>query len=88
MNELSRITTGNFVRRGEGPDPVDVRIGKKLRAVRMERGMSQGKLGESIGVSFQQVQKYEFGKNRISCSRLDHIAKALDLPHSFFFEDD
>lgn len=76
----------DFVRRGEGPDPVDIRIGERLRTVRLERGMSQGKLGRSIGITFQQVQKYETAKNRISCSMLDRIAKVLDLPHSFFFE--
>lgn len=88
MNEMTKIKTEVFVRRGQGPDPVDIRIGGKLRATRLERGMSQGELGQSIGVSHQQVQKYEFGKDRISCSMLDRIAKALDLPHSFFFEAD
>jgi transcriptional regulator with XRE-family HTH domain len=49
--------------------------------------MSQGKLGESLGITFQQIQKYEKGTNRISAGRLQHIAKVLSVPVSFFFED-
>lgn len=88
MNQISKIKTKEFVRRGEGPDPVDIQIGEKLRTVRLERKMSQGELGQRIGISYQQLQKYEAAKNRISCSMLDRIAKTLNLPHSFFFEGD
>jgi|ERR1051325_3389812 transcriptional regulator with XRE-family HTH domain len=63
----------------------DVAIGQKLRALRLARGLSQGELGDTIGVTFQQVQKYEIGANRISASRLALIAKALGVPVTAFF---
>lgn len=67
--------------------PVDVHVGAKVRARRLELGMSQEKLGEAIGLTFQQVQKYEKGSNRIGSSRLVQIANALDVPPTYFFED-
>jgi transcriptional regulator with XRE-family HTH domain len=60
-------------------------MGKRIRLRRVELGMSQDGLGEALGVSFQQVQKYEKGVNRISASRLEQIAGALDVPVTFFF---
>ena len=61
-------------------------IGAKIRMRRGELGMSQTDLAKAIGVTFQQVQKYEQGKNRVGGSRLDGIAKALQVPVSYFFE--
>lgn len=68
------------------PHPTDVHIGKRLREARLSRGMSQDHLGRRLGVSFQQVQKYEKGTNRIGGSRLWDISQILDTPVEFFFE--
>jgi transcriptional regulator with XRE-family HTH domain len=65
---------------------VDVHVGRRVRLGRFARGVSQQQLAESVGVSFQQIQKYETGDNRVSASRLWDIAKALGVPVSFFFE--
>ncbi len=62
----------------EGPDPVDVLVGERVRLLRKERGVSQNALAEAIGVTFQQVQKYERAANRISISMLSRIANALE----------
>jgi transcriptional regulator with XRE-family HTH domain len=70
----------------DGPDPVDVNVGRKIRQRRTLLGMSQERLAELFGVSFQQVQKYERGTNRVSASRLHLLSKLLDVPVSFFFE--
>ena len=67
-------------------DPVDVHVGKLIRARRRARGMSQQELAKAIGVSFQQVQKYERGANRVSASKLFSVAKALDLRVASFFD--
>ena len=66
---------------------IDVVIGKRLRALRNALKISQGKLGEDVGISFQQVQKYERGSNRISASRLYTIAQALGVDVNVFYED-
>lgn len=68
------------------PDPVDIHVGGRLRMRRMLVGMSQEKLGESLGLTFQQVQKYEKGTNRIGASRLYKISQILSVPVNFFFE--
>jgi transcriptional regulator with XRE-family HTH domain len=68
------------------PNPIDRHVGARVRMRRMLAGVSQEKLGESLGITFQQVQKYEKGSNRISASRLQHIAQMLDAPVSFFFD--
>jgi transcriptional regulator with XRE-family HTH domain len=73
--------------REHGPDPVDVHVGRRLRQARFLAGMSQEELGAGIGVSFQAVQKYEHGENRLSASRLYKAARLLDRPVSFFFEE-
>jgi transcriptional regulator with XRE-family HTH domain len=65
---------------------IDVKIGHRVRARRLEIGMSQERLSEALGLTFQQVQKYERGVNRIACSRIIDIAKALDAPVAYFFE--
>ncbi len=66
--------------------PVDVHVGKRIRHKRWLLGMTQQQLAAAIGVKFQQVQKYETGANRVSCSRLWECAEALDCDVSFFFE--
>ena len=69
------------------PNPIDVHVGGRIRMRRNMLGMSQERLGESLGITFQQVQKYEKGTNRVGASRLQDIASILNTPVSFFFED-
>jgi transcriptional regulator with XRE-family HTH domain len=68
------------------PNPIDRHVGSRVRMRRMMISMSQEKLGERLGITFQQVQKYEKGTNRIGASRLQQIASILGVPVSFFFE--
>src|SRR6476469_5772122 len=68
------------------PNPVDKHVGSRVRMRRMMLGMSQEKLGDALGLTFQQVQKYEKGTNRIGASRLQQISNILQVPVSFFFE--
>ncbi len=68
------------------PDPVDIHVGKRVRLRRTLLGLSQKKLGEAIGLTFQQIQKYERGANRIGSSRLYQLARVLDVPVSYFFD--
>ena len=68
------------------PNPIDNHVGSRVRMRRMMLGMSQEKLGDSLGLTFQQVQKYEKGTNRIGASRLQQISAILQVPVSFFFE--
>jgi len=68
------------------PHPVDVHVGKRIRHRRWLVGMTQQQLAESVGIKFQQIQKYETGANRVSASRLWDIADALEVEISFFFE--
>ena len=70
----------------KSPHPVDIHVGMKLRARRMMRGMSQEELGRAVGVTFQQIQKYERGDNRIGCSRLFEISSFLNVPVDSFFD--
>ncbi|MFW7268357.1 helix-turn-helix domain-containing protein [Gluconacetobacter sp. Hr-1-5] len=69
-----------------GPKPVDVHVGGRIRLRRTLLGMSQERLGEALGLTFQQVQKYERGTNRVSASRLYELSDVLDVPVSFFFD--
>lgn len=69
------------------PNPVDVHVGGRVRLRRTLLGMSQEKLGEALGLTFQQVQKYERGANRIGASRMFDLSRVLDVPVSFFFDD-
>jgi transcriptional regulator with XRE-family HTH domain len=69
------------------PNPIDIHVGSRIRLRRTMLGMSQEKLGESLGITFQQIQKYEKGTNRVGASRLQNIAGILNVPVSFFFED-
>jgi transcriptional regulator with XRE-family HTH domain len=68
------------------PNPIDRHVGSRVRMRRMMLGMSQEKLGDALGLTFQQVQKYEKGANRIGASRLQQISQILQVPVSFFFE--
>jgi len=70
----------------KSPNPTDKYVGSRVRMRRLMLGMSQEKLGEKLGLTFQQVQKYEKGTNRIGASRLQHIAQILKVPVSFFFD--
>ena len=69
------------------PNPIDRHVGSRVRMRRMMLGMSQEKLGDALDLTFQQVQKYEKGTNRIGASRLHHISDILQVPVAFFFED-
>jgi transcriptional regulator with XRE-family HTH domain len=70
----------------KAPNPIDKHVGSRVRMRRMMLGMSQEKLGNALGLTFQQVQKYEKGTNRIGASRLQQIAHIVQVPVSFFFE--
>jgi transcriptional regulator with XRE-family HTH domain len=70
----------------DGPDPIDQHVGTRIRGRRVGLRISQTKLGQSIGVTFQQIQKYESGTNRVGASNLFKIAKALGVEVAFFFE--
>lgn len=69
------------------PDPIDVHVGERVRARRLLAGMSQDAFAARLGITFQQVQKYEKGTNRISASRLYRMALVLHVPISYFFEN-
>jgi transcriptional regulator with XRE-family HTH domain len=74
--------------RGTGvPDPVDIQVGARVRTRRLLIGMNQETLARALGLTFQQVQKYEGGANRVSASRLSQIADILGVPISYFFSD-
>lgn len=69
------------------PNPTDIHVGARIRLRRNMLGMSQEKLGEKLGITFQQIQKYEKGTNRVGASRLQAISSILNVPVAFFFED-
>lgn len=69
------------------PNPIDVHVGSRVRLQRMLRGISQEKLGEKLGLTFQQIQKYEKGVNRIGASRLFDLANVLGVPIQFFYDE-
>ncbi len=71
----------------DGPHPVDVHVGKRVRTRRTLLGMNQEKLGNAIGIRFQQLQNNERGANRIGASRLFELSQILDVPVSYFFEE-
>jgi transcriptional regulator with XRE-family HTH domain len=71
----------------DAPNPIDIRVGARLRLRRNMLGLSQEKLGDAIGLTFQQVQKYERGANRIGASRLHELSQILNVPIAFFFDD-
>ncbi len=82
MARRKRWTVGEH-----GPRPVDVHVGRRVRSRRKLLGISQEQLGKAINLTFQQVQKYENGANRIGASRLFELSKVLDVPVLFFFDD-
>src|SRR5579863_7500014 len=90
MSEV--ITVNRGIRRlgdmiaKKAPNPIDKHVGSRVRMRRMMLGMSQEKLGNSLSLTFQQVQKYEKGTNRIGASRLQQISHILQVPVAFFFE--
>jgi transcriptional regulator with XRE-family HTH domain len=69
------------------PNPVDIHVGSRVRLRRTLLGLSQEKLGDAVGLTFQQIQKYERGANRIGASRLYQLSRILDVPISFFFDE-
>ena len=69
------------------PNPIDIHVGNRIRMRRIMLGMSQSKLGDLIGLTFQQVQKYERGTNRVGASRIWDLSTVLDVPITYFFED-
>lgn len=71
----------------EAPDPIDIHVGQRLKARRVGLRISQTEIGAALGVTFQQIQKYENGANRIGASNLYRLAKALNVEVSYFFED-
>jgi transcriptional regulator with XRE-family HTH domain len=73
--------------RTAGPSPIDVHVGSRIRLRRTLMQMSQERLGDALGLTFQQVQKYERGANRVGASRLFDLSRVLDVPVSFFFDD-
>jgi transcriptional regulator with XRE-family HTH domain len=70
----------------KSPNPVDKHVGSRIRTRRLLIGMSQEKLSEGLGITFQQIQKYEKGANRISASRLQQASKVLGVPVEYFYE--
>ena len=70
----------------DGPDPVDIHVGKRIRERRVSLGLSQANLGEYLGLTFQQIQKYEKGVNRISASKLWVLSNLFEVPVEWFFE--
>lgn len=87
-NGRAPIPATRFERLPPGtPNPVDVHVGGRVRLRRTLLGLSQEKLGEAVGLTFQQIQKYERGANRIGASRLFEFSRILEVPVSFFFDD-
>jgi transcriptional regulator with XRE-family HTH domain len=84
---LSRPPRRPGRRKTDKPNPIDIHVGSRIRLRRNMLGLSQERLGEAIGLTFQQVQKYERGANRVGASRLHELSRVLDVPVSFFFDD-
>src|SRR5688572_6045392 len=87
MNQLQAVGGGLGTVPKKQANPVDAHVGHRVRLRRMLVGMSQERLGELLGLTFQQVQKYEKGVNRIGAGRLYELANILGVPVSFFYED-
>ena len=84
---VADVDTASDDRNARRPNPVDVHVGSRVRLRRMLLGMSQEKLGEHLGLTFQQIQKYEKGVNRIGASRLFDLAQVLGVPVQFFYDE-
>jgi transcriptional regulator with XRE-family HTH domain len=82
---MTTTVTREGVTNKRSGDPRDMEIGKRIRALRLERGLSQTELGNLLGVTFQQIQKYEKGANRVAAGRLQRVAEALEVPITFFY---
>ena len=80
------VTNVAEVGRGDGPHPVDLHVGVRIRMRRKEMGISQERLADALGITFQQVQKHERGANRVSASKLWEIATALKTPVAYFYD--
>ena len=78
---------GRMMAKKKSPNPIDIYVGSRIRMRRMMIGMSQEKLGNALDLTFQQVQKYEKGTNRVGASRLQQISTALGVAPAFFFEE-
>ena len=88
MSKFAEEGGGARYGRGTGiPDPVDVHVGARIRTRRLLLGMNQETLANALGLTFQQVQKYEGGANRVSASRLAEVAEVLGVPIAYFFND-
>ena len=83
----TKTKTTKMIKRSTHPDPVDIHVGSRLRLRRNLLGMSQEQLGKASSLTFQQIQKYERGANRIGASRLFQFARLLEVSVSYFFED-
>ena|SRR5258708_7755378 len=83
---MAKLAAAKFKPRSSGKPEIE--MGKKIRLRRVEQRISQSDLGEKLGISFQQVQKYEKGVNRVGATRLQQIAMALDAPVTFFYDSD
>src|ERR1700759_4487854 len=81
-----RKSSGRMASKGY-PNPIDVHVGSRVRLRRTLLGLSQERLAEAIGLTFQQVQKYERGANRVGSSRLFDLSRVLDVPIAYFFDD-
>ena len=86
-NDTNRLTDPPAGDREGQPSPIDVHVGGRIRLRRTLLQMSQERLGDALGLTFQQVQKYERGANRVGASRLFNLSRVLDVPVSFFFDD-
>ncbi len=86
INQITKKSNRGRTPQGE-PNPVDVHVGNRIRLRRTLLGLSQEKLASMLGLTFQQVQKYERGMNRVGASRLWDISKVLEVPINFFYED-
>ncbi len=84
---MQQIDTPDRADKESRPSPIDVHVGSRIRLRRTLLGMSQERLGEALGLTFQQVQKYERGVNRVGASRLFDLSRVMDVPISFFFDD-
>jgi transcriptional regulator with XRE-family HTH domain len=83
----SGMSSSGRRQKSDKPNPVDVHVGSRVRLRRTLLGMSQEKLGDALGLTFQQIQKYERGANRVGASRLYDLSRVLDVPVSYFFEE-
>lgn len=87
MSKIKKKKSADEGVKNRKPHPIDLHVGRRIRMRRSMMGISQEKLAEALGLTFQQIQKYEHGLNRVSASRLYHIAALLDVPTSYFYEE-